>query len=149
MFRFSRKISEKFRFSKKNWLFTAISGQVILFLFRCHHFRTYLLYMIRYNKILPPVNDTHDPPAQNLRVATPTLQDWRLWHSHGEVEQCFTRANHGQGQSGYEGTSNKDVHIKRKFFATPPWCPVPSTALSSPKMDITSFLRNIYLVWNG
>jgi len=35
---FSGKISEKYRFSTQNWLFTAISGQIILFLFKSHHF---------------------------------------------------------------------------------------------------------------
>src|SRR6218665_1034491 len=64
-------------FPGKNWLFRAISGQIILFLFKSHHFRTYFLYMIRYNNILRPVHDPtiphatslrppHDPPAQNL-----------------------------------------------------------------------------------
>src|SRR6218665_1278117 len=58
---FSWQISEKYRFSPgKNWLFTAISGQSILFLFKSHHFRTYFLYMIKYNNILRPV---HDPPC--------------------------------------------------------------------------------------
>src|SRR6218665_2547443 len=82
---FSRQISEKnsffsgnftkqFRyFPGKNWPFTATSGQIILFLFKSHHFRTYFLYMIRYNNISRP-HDPMRPPrssAQNLRVATP------------------------------------------------------------------------------
>jgi len=35
-----------FDFPGKNWSFTAMSGQIILFLFKSHHFRTYFLYMI-------------------------------------------------------------------------------------------------------
>src|SRR6218665_1427509 len=35
-------------------------GQIILFLLKIHHFRTYFLYMIRYNNISRPV---HDPPS--------------------------------------------------------------------------------------
>jgi len=39
---FSCQISENIDFPGKNWLFTAISGQII---FKGHHFRTYLMYM--------------------------------------------------------------------------------------------------------
>jgi len=35
-FRYFRRFHRKFRF---NWLFTAISGQIILFPFKSHHFR--------------------------------------------------------------------------------------------------------------
>jgi len=45
-FRFFRQFHKKFDFLGKNWLFTAISGQIILFLFQGHHFRTYFLYKI-------------------------------------------------------------------------------------------------------
>src|SRR6218665_1598610 len=54
---FSRKISENFDFFRqlkkndfpsKKCPFTATSGQIILFLFKSNHFRTYFLYMIRY-----------------------------------------------------------------------------------------------------
>src|SRR6218665_274580 len=62
-FDFSWQISEKYRFSRQNWLFTAISGQIILFLIKSHHFRTCFLYMKRYNNILRPV---HDPPCDPL-----------------------------------------------------------------------------------
>src|SRR6218665_3017348 len=66
-FNFPRQISEKFRFSQaisqknfnfpgKNWPFTATSEQVILFLFKSHHFRTYFQYMIRYNILRPPLS---------------------------------------------------------------------------------------------
>ena len=70
--RFSRQIFEKFRFFQaikkfdfpgKNCSFTATSGQIILFLFNSHHFRTYFLCMIRYslpdNNIPRPVHDPH------------------------------------------------------------------------------------------
>ena len=56
-------ISQKFRFPFKNWPLTAASEQIILFLYKSHHFRTYFLYMIRYN--------ISRPPTQNLGVATP------------------------------------------------------------------------------
>src|SRR6218665_3407138 len=91
-FDFNRQISEKFQFfsgnsknsifQAKNCPFTAISWQIILFLFKSNHFRTYFLYMIRYNNISRPVHDSNDPfatlpatPAQNLGVATLSLQD--------------------------------------------------------------------------
>src|SRR6218665_1267590 len=52
-----------FDFLGKNWPFTATSGQIILFFFKSHHFRTYFLYMIRYNNISRPA---HDPPIGNI-----------------------------------------------------------------------------------
>src|SRR6218665_2563173 len=62
-------------FEAKNCPFTATSGQIILFLSKSNHFRTYFLYM--HNNISRPVHDSNDPlrpslgpPAQNLRVAT-------------------------------------------------------------------------------
>jgi len=61
---FSGNFTKNFDFPGKNWPFTATSGQIILFLCRSHHFRTYFLYIIRYNNI-------SRPPAQNLGVATP------------------------------------------------------------------------------
>jgi len=60
----SRQFKKKNRFPGKNCLCTATSGQIILFLFKSHHFRTYFLNMIRYNNI-------SRPPAKNLGVATP------------------------------------------------------------------------------
>ena len=75
---FSRQIFEKFKFFSgkflknlnffrqfnffldfpgKNCSFTASSGQIVQFLFKSHHFRTYFLYMIRYNNISPPDYD--------------------------------------------------------------------------------------------
>jgi len=65
---------KKIEFPGKNWSFTATSGQIILFLFKSHHFRTYVLFMIRYNTSQPvhdPPATPHNPPAQNLGVATP------------------------------------------------------------------------------
>ena len=83
-FDFSKQIFEKFLFFEAisqnnfyfpgtNWPFTTTPGQIILFLFRSHHFGTKFLYMIRYNNISRPVHDPqrhlcdpHDPPAPNL-----------------------------------------------------------------------------------
>src|SRR6218665_2595258 len=88
---FSRQISENvdfFRqlkksiFQAKNCPFTATSGQIILFLFKSNHFRTYFLYIKRYNNISRPVPASNAPPrpplrppAQNLGVATLSPQD--------------------------------------------------------------------------
>jgi len=81
-FDFFRQFHKKiqfFRQSKKIPIFhakiahlqTATSGQIILFLFKSHHFRSYFLYTTRYNNISRPVHDALRPPAQNLGVATP------------------------------------------------------------------------------
>src|SRR6218665_1960300 len=52
-------------------IYSYSSGQIIIFLFKSNHFRTYFLYMTRYNNILRPV---HDPPstspATSLRPPT-------------------------------------------------------------------------------
>src|SRR6218665_2036175 len=72
---FSKQISEKNRFFRQfYWLFTAFFGQIILFLFKSHHFRTHFLYMIRYNNILRPVHDPTTPlrPTQRLPCGPPT-----------------------------------------------------------------------------
>jgi len=45
-----------FDFPGKNVPFIATSGQIILFLFKSHQFRTYFLYMIRYNNISRPIH---------------------------------------------------------------------------------------------
>ena len=74
--RFSRQIFEKFRFfqaiSKTNlifpgkyWSSTAASGHISRFLSKSHHFRTYFLYMIRYNNISRPVHDPPRPPCDS------------------------------------------------------------------------------------
>src|SRR6218665_1870874 len=64
-------------FQAKHCPFTATSGQIILFLFKSNHFRTYFLYnvyMIRYNNISRPVHDSNDPPA--TLPATPLPKIW-------------------------------------------------------------------------
>src|SRR6218665_1879056 len=58
-FDFFRQFHKKFRFSRQkflndlffllsrqNWPFTATSGQIIIFLLKSHHFRTYFLYTL-------------------------------------------------------------------------------------------------------
>ena len=84
--RFLRQFPKKFDFFQvilqnfpgKNWLFTAISGQIILFLFKSHRFRTYSLY--RHNNILRSVSDPHDRPHAIL-PATPTTPLPKIWGS--------------------------------------------------------------------
>src|SRR6218665_3229108 len=77
---FCRQISENFDFLRqlknsifqaKNGPFTATSGQIILFLFKSSHFRTYFLYMIRHNNISRPVHDSNDPLRPSLRPPCP------------------------------------------------------------------------------
>src|SRR6218665_992388 len=75
-FHFLRQLKKKIDFPGKNCSFTATSGQIILFLFKSLHFRTYFLYMLRYNNISRPSTTSLRPsPAQNLGVATPNPQD--------------------------------------------------------------------------
>ena len=70
----------KNRFLGKNWPFTANSWQIILFLFKGHHFRTYFLCIIRYNNIARPPAAPRTPCPKSLGIATPsTPQDWRPW----------------------------------------------------------------------
>jgi len=78
-FRFLQAILKKINFSSKNWSFTATSSQIILLLFKSHHFRTYFLYKIRYNNISRPVHGRppatpYDAPAQNRGSRPPTLK---------------------------------------------------------------------------
>src|SRR6218665_2034632 len=78
---FCRQISENFDsfrqlknsiFQAQNCPFTATSGQIILFLFKINHFRTYFLYMIRYNNISRPASTTPTPPLRSsLRLLCP------------------------------------------------------------------------------
>src|SRR6218665_2425977 len=70
---FSGNFTQKIRFFQDKFSsFTATSGQIILFLFESHHFRTNFLYIISYNNISRPVHDPPTtpcnplPPAQNL-----------------------------------------------------------------------------------
>jgi len=91
-----RKISifsSNFDFPGKNWPFTATSVQIILLILKSHPFRTYFLYMIRYNNISRPV---HDPPAQNLGDRDPNPRDWRPWHYWATK---IKRYNQGQGRA--------------------------------------------------
>src|SRR6218665_3013275 len=51
------------------------SRQIILLRLKSHHFRTYFLYMTRYNNVSRPVHDPLRPPlptAKNLGVVTPS-----------------------------------------------------------------------------
>ena len=84
-FVFSRQIFERFRFFRqfkkidfpcKICLFTATSGQIILFLFlfKSHQFRTYVLYMIRYNNILRPPQRPPDPLSKIWGSRPPTFR---------------------------------------------------------------------------
>src|SRR6218665_132105 len=82
-FDFFRQL-KKFDFPSKKLSIYSYFWAIILFLFISNHFRTYFLYMIRYNNISRPVRDTNDPlrpylrpptPAQNLGVTTPRPQD--------------------------------------------------------------------------
>src|SRR6218665_512679 len=68
---FLGKFPKNIDFPGKNWLFTAISGQIILFLFKSHHFRTYFLYMIRYNIYFTTRPRRHDPPRDPPRPPPP------------------------------------------------------------------------------
>src|SRR6218665_643324 len=68
-FDFLGNFTKNFDFPGINWLFAAISGKIILFLFKIHHFLTYLLYMVRYNNILRPVHDPRDPSTTTQRGA--------------------------------------------------------------------------------
>src|SRR6218665_3324178 len=74
-FDFSVQFSKTLDFPGKNCSFTATSEQIILFLFKGHHFRTYFLYMTRYNNVSRPnLWSPHDPPSPKsggLRPPTP------------------------------------------------------------------------------
>jgi len=62
------------------------SWQIILFRLKCHHFRTYFLYAIRYNFVSRPFHDPprppwdpHDPPSpKSGGCDTSNPKDWRL-----------------------------------------------------------------------
>src|SRR6218665_2965602 len=72
-FDFFRQLKKSI-FQAKSCPFTANSGQIILFIFKSNHFRTYFLYMIRYNNISRPFHDSIDPPA--TLPATPLPKIW-------------------------------------------------------------------------
>jgi len=73
---FSGSFTNNFDFPGKNWLFTATSGQIILFLFKSYHFRIYFLYIIRYN-ISRPVHDPHGTLPKIWGSRPQTLKDGR------------------------------------------------------------------------
>src|SRR6218665_2015212 len=66
--------NKKIRFSKQKIVHLQLPlGKIILFLFKSNHFRTYFLYMIRYNNISRPVHDSNDPPATLLATPLPKI----------------------------------------------------------------------------
>ena len=68
-----KQFHKKIYFPGKNWPFIATSGQIILFFFRSHHFRTYFLYIIRYNNISRPIQDPHDSPCPKSWGSRPPI----------------------------------------------------------------------------
>ena len=76
---FAGKFTKSFYFPDRNWPFTATPVQIIVFLFKSHHFRTYFLYMIRYNNISRPVQDPTTPKTPSPKSEgghdPPNLQD--------------------------------------------------------------------------
>src|SRR6218665_370279 len=58
---FSGNFTKNFELPAKNWSFTVNCEQIILLLFKSHHFRTYFLYIISYNNISRPVHDPSCP----------------------------------------------------------------------------------------
>ena len=72
---FFGQFKKKFDIPGKNFSFTTrpTSGQINLFLFKSHHFRTYVLYMISYNNISRPVNE---PPRTPCDPTTPLSKIW-------------------------------------------------------------------------
>ena len=91
---------KQFDFPGKNCSFTANSGQIILFLFKSHNFRTYFLYMIRYNNISRPVHDPLQPPRplcpkpggsrpQSLRIDASVVMNWTR-RQLGDPEETST-----------------------------------------------------------
>src|SRR6218665_2308672 len=100
---FCRQISEnfdffrhlkRFDFQAKNCPFTATFGQIILFLFKNNHFRTYFLYMIRYNNISRPQR----PPCHPTRLPCPKYggrdpQPPGLTPMDSNEKEAFSRRN--------------------------------------------------------
>src|SRR6218665_2934439 len=80
---FCRQISEnsdffrqlkKFDFpSKKLSIYSYLWANYSISLQKYNHFRTYFLYMIRYNNISRPVHGSNDPLRPSLRPACPKL----------------------------------------------------------------------------
>src|SRR6218665_2442678 len=82
---------------------TATFGQIILFLFKSHHFETYFLYIIRYNSISRPVHDhttpcesptTPQPKMWELRPPTPRInapeRKQKTLNMKGEMKECYS-----------------------------------------------------------
>jgi len=63
-------------YPEKNCHLQLNSGQIILFRLKSHNFRTYFLYMIRYNNASRPVHDPHDPPGLTPIRVRPTINKW-------------------------------------------------------------------------
>ena len=78
-YRFFRQFPKKFQFSRQKLAFTATFGQIILFLFKSHHFRTYFLYMIRYNSISRPPATPQPPCPKSGRSRPQPPQNWCPW----------------------------------------------------------------------
>src|SRR6218665_617641 len=85
--------SKKCPFTANLQAFTSTSGQIIIFLFKSNHFRTYFLYMIRYNNISRPLRPylrpPHDPPAQNMGDPQPP----GLTPLDSNEKEAFSRRN--------------------------------------------------------
>src|SRR6218665_1786836 len=84
-FQFFQAILKNSDFPGKNCSFTATSGQIILFLFKSHHFQTNFQYIIRYrgpNNISRPV---HDLPA--IPLLPPTTPLPKIWGSRPPTSQ--------------------------------------------------------------
>src|SRR6218665_490286 len=73
-FDFLGDFTENFDLPGKNWLFTAISGQIILFLFKSHHFRNtsctrqdiIIFYDPSTTPPATPPSTPHDPPFPKI-----------------------------------------------------------------------------------
>src|SRR6218665_3845773 len=64
------------------------SKQIILFRLKSHYFRTYFLYMIRYNNVSRPVIDPHDPP---LRSPRPPAENWGSYQPNPQDRRLCMR----------------------------------------------------------
>src|SRR6218665_3530210 len=72
-FDFFRQLKKSI-FQAKSCPFTANSGQIILFIFKSNHFRTYFLYIKKYNNFSRPFPAPIAPPAPP--PATPLPKIW-------------------------------------------------------------------------
>src|SRR6218665_2333176 len=109
---FSGNFIKKFRFSRQNWPFTAASGQIILFFFKSHHFRTYFLYMIRYNNI-------SRPPTTPLRPPPPLP---KIWGSRPPTHPGLTPLLHALSLNGCKVKADSRIMLssnKQTNFSPP------------------------------